>query len=117
MNMQYLFIYLFRCSDETQFLIFFQTKKLKIMSLPAVCTSDITFYLSVYFYVCVYFNKHYFRGNRHIFLTLCLMNTRGQLITNFSFRIFFKTINKRLENNFFKSIFKINLILFKYFSV
>lgn len=70
------------------------------MSLSAVCTSDITFYLSVYFYVCIYFNKHYFRGNRHIYLTLRLMNTRGQLITKFHYG-FFKTIDKKLENNFF----------------
>lgn len=70
------------------------------MSLSAVCTSDITFYLSVYFYVCIYFNKHYFRGNRHIYLTLRLINTRGQLITNFSLWIF-KNHRQKVSKQFF----------------
>lgn len=54
MNMQYLFIYLFRCSDETQFLIFFQTKKLKIKYNVIISSLYKRYYfLSISLFLCM----------------------------------------------------------------
>lgn len=56
MNMQdYLFIYLFRFSDETQFLIFFQTKKLKIKYNVIISSLYKRYYfLSISLFLCMH---------------------------------------------------------------